>query len=90
MLFISLADFVIAVYGAIICCLLHFIVGALMASYGHAVDSIDGNEILKWQITSTSAAKGVIACCYIFVGVYGITWVGSALYYLYLFIMSPY
>ncbi|KAL1852513.1 hypothetical protein Daus18300_012111 [Diaporthe australafricana] len=62
------------IYGAIICCLLHFIVGALMASYGHAVDSIDGNEILKWEITSTSAAKGVIACCYIFVGVYGITW----------------
>ncbi|KAK2599423.1 hypothetical protein N8I77_011177 [Diaporthe amygdali] len=69
------------IYGAIIACLLHFIVGALMASYGHAVDSIDGNEILKWEITSTAAAKGVIACCYIFVGVYGITWAPVAWIY---------
>lgn len=60
--------------------MLHFIVGALMASYGHEVDSIDGNTILTWQIESTSAAKGVIACCYIFVGVYGITWVTSPRY----------
>lgn len=65
--------------GAIIACVLHFIVGALMASYGHEVDSIDGNTILTWQIESTSAAKGVIACCYIFVGVYGITWVSLPL-----------
>lgn len=28
--------------GAIICCILHFISGALMASYGHHVDSVDG------------------------------------------------
>lgn len=75
----SLADSAITVYGAIIACLLHFIVGALMASYGHEVDSIDGNAILTWQIESTAAAKGVIACCYIFVGVYGITWVSFAL-----------
>lgn len=50
-----------------------------MASFGHEVDSIDGNEILTWEIDNTSAAKGVIACCYIFVGVYGITWVSLAL-----------
>lgn len=74
----SPADFRTTVYGAIIACILHFIVGALMASYGHKVDSIDGNSILTWEIESTSAAKGVIACCYIFVGVYGITWVSTA------------
>lgn len=78
-LFASLADSANTVGGAIIACVLHFIVGALMASYGHQVDSIDGNEILTWEIESTSAAKGVIACCYIFVGVYGITWVSFAL-----------
>lgn len=73
--FVSLANSANTVGGAIIACLLHFIVGALMASYGHAVASIDGNEILTWEIESTSAAKGVIALCYIFVGVYGVTWV---------------
>lgn len=46
-----------------------------MASYGHHVQSVDGNAILKLQITDTAAAKGIIACCYIFVGIYGVTWV---------------
>lgn len=58
-----------------ICCVLHFVVGALMATYGHHVESVDGNSILKLEITNTAVAKGIIACCYIFVGVYGITWV---------------
>lgn len=49
------------IYGAIICCVLHFISGALMASYGHSVPDIDGNTILTWQITDTAAAKGIIA-----------------------------
>ncbi|KAK9797673.1 putative Major facilitator superfamily (MFS) profile domain-containing protein [Seiridium cardinale] len=59
--------------GAIVCCLLHFTTGAVMASYGHAVDSIDGNSILRWEIGG-APAKAVIALCYIFVGVYGLTW----------------
>lgn len=45
-----------------------------MASYGHPVDSIDGNENLRWEIKG-AAGKGVIACSYIFVGIYGFTWV---------------
>lgn len=37
-------------------------------------DNITGNDILKWEI-SGAPAKGVIAIAYIFVGVYGLTWV---------------
>lgn len=62
------------IYGALICCVLHFVVGAIMATYGQHVSSVDGNENLRLEITDTSAAKGIIACCYIFVGVYGATW----------------
>lgn len=59
--------------GAIVCCIIHFATGGIMAAYGHPVDSIDGNDILRWEI-SGAPAKGVIALCYIFVGVYGLTW----------------
>jgi MFS family permease len=77
--------------GAIVCCILHFATGAIMATSGHYVDSVggifgffvrletfncslvQGNSILRWKI-SDAPAKGVIALCYIFVGVYGLTW----------------
>ncbi|KAL0943323.1 sugar transporter [Colletotrichum truncatum] len=59
--------------GAIICCIIHFTTGAVMAVHGYPVDSVDGNEILKWSIQGPPA-KAVIALCYIFVGVYGLTW----------------
>ncbi|KUI69649.1 High-affinity glucose transporter [Cytospora mali] len=62
------------IYGAMICCVLHFTVGALMASYGEHVQSVNGNSILKLEITNPAAAKGIISCCYIFVGIYGMTW----------------
>lgn len=45
-----------------------------MATRGHAVDSVNGDENLRWIITGP-AGKGVIACSYIFVGFYGFTWV---------------
>lgn len=62
--------------GAILCCILHFIIAALMASYGNEVDALGGNENLTWSMANgpTSASYGVIACSYIFVGVYGFTW----------------
>ena len=44
-----------------------------MASYGHHVDSIGGNTILRWQVDHDHAAKGIIAVSYIFVGIYGFT-----------------
>lgn len=52
---------------------LHFATAGLMASYGNPVDSVDGNANLRWEIHG-AAAKGVIACSYIFVGVYGLSW----------------
>jgi hypothetical protein len=45
-----------------------------MASYGHHVDSINGNTILRWKVDNNTAAKGIIAVSYIFVGFYGLTW----------------
>ncbi|KAH6651989.1 general substrate transporter [Truncatella angustata] len=59
--------------GAIICCIIHFTTGAVMAVHGHPVDSIDGNTILRWEIGG-APAKAVIALCYIFVGIYGLSW----------------
>ncbi|KAH8123484.1 general substrate transporter [Trichoderma asperelloides] len=56
------------IVGAIICGIIHFTVGAVMAVYGHHVDNVDGIDILKWQI-SGPPAKAVIALCYIFVGI---------------------
>lgn len=53
---------------------LHFAVAGLMASRGHYVDEVNGNENLRWTIHGP-AAKGVIACSYIFTGFYGLTWV---------------
>ncbi|KAI0006244.1 putative MFS glucose transporter [Xylariaceae sp. FL0662B] len=64
----------ILLVGAVLCMALHFAIAGLMATYGHPVDSIDGNSILRWELASGPASKGVIACSYIFVGVYGFTW----------------
>ncbi|CAI6089528.1 unnamed protein product [Clonostachys chloroleuca] len=70
----------ILITGAIICGILHFVTGAIMAVYGHAVDSVDGNTILRWSI-SGAPAKSIIAMAYIFVGVYGLTWAPGAWIY---------
>jgi hypothetical protein len=61
------------VYGGIVMGALNFAVAGLMANYGHVVDGVDGNANVVWQVTG-APAKGVIACTYIFVGVYGLTW----------------
>ncbi|KAJ0299615.1 hypothetical protein COL5a_000138 [Colletotrichum fioriniae] len=59
--------------GAIICCIIHFTTGAVMKVHGNPVDSVNGDDNLKWEVTG-APAKGVIALSYIFVGVYGLTW----------------
>jgi len=41
---------------------------------GRGVDQVEGNENLKWEVSGASG-KAVIALSYIFVGVYGATWV---------------
>lgn len=60
--------------GSVICMALHFAIAGLMASRGHHVDQVGDNKNLRWEIKGP-AAKGVIACSYIFVGFYGLTWV---------------
>ncbi|KAL5337464.1 general substrate transporter [Aspergillus crustosus] len=66
--------------GAIACMALHFAIAGTMAVYGHPVDEINGNANLKWEING-AAGKGVIACSYIFVGIYGLTWAPAAWIY---------
>lgn len=53
---------------------LHFAIAGTMATYGHYADSVNGNENLRWVIAG-APGKGVIACSYIFTGIYGLTWV---------------
>ncbi|PSN68523.1 sugar transporter [Corynespora cassiicola Philippines] len=64
---------VLLLAGSILCMILHFAIAGTMASYGHYVPDIDGNTILRWRIGG-HPAKAIIACSYIFVGVYGFTW----------------
>lgn len=59
--------------GSIICCCIHFIIAADMATLGHHVDSIPGYPDLRWEING-APGKAMIALSYIFVGVYGLTW----------------
>lgn len=61
--------------GAVICMIIHFTIAAVMATQGNYVDSVNGNANLRWQI-SGAPGKAVISLSYIFVGVYGWTWVG--------------
>ncbi len=54
--------------------ILHYCIAAVMATEGWHVDSVGENENLKWEVTG-APGKAVIALSYIFVGVYGATWV---------------
>lgn len=65
---------VLLLTGSIICCIIHFSIAGIMGSYGQHVDSVNGNSNLKIEVTNKSAANGIIALTYIFVGVYGFTW----------------
>lgn len=59
--------------GAVSSLILHYTIAGVMATQGQGVDSVEGNENLKWEVTGASG-KAVIAMSYIFVGVYGFTW----------------
>jgi hypothetical protein len=60
--------------GAVTCMVLHYAIAGVMATYGRPVDEIDGNKNLRWEIGG-APGKAVISLSYIFVGVYGFTWV---------------
>ncbi|KAF4970142.1 hypothetical protein FSARC_2739 [Fusarium sarcochroum] len=70
----------ILIGGALVCGILHFTSGAVMAAHGYPVDGIAGNDNLTWAIKG-APAKAVIALAYIFVGVYGLTWAPVAWIY---------
>ncbi|BDD59075.1 hypothetical protein MAP00_004313 [Monascus purpureus] len=63
----------ILLIGSVLCMILHYTIAGLMASHGHYVDEVQGNRNLRWEIHG-APAKGVIACSYIFTGIYGFTW----------------
>ncbi|KAK0200389.1 general substrate transporter [Desarmillaria ectypa] len=50
-----------------------FATAGLLANYGHYVDSVEGNSNVRWSV-SGPASKGVIACSYLFVASFAITW----------------
>lgn len=62
------------IYGGIAMGALNFAVAGLMATGGNSVTNVDGNFNIKWQVHG-SYATGVIACSYLFVAFYGLTWV---------------
>lgn len=59
--------------GSVLCMILHFTIAGLMGGYGNEVSEVDGNPNLRLEIHG-APATGVIACSYIFVGIYGLTW----------------
>ena len=69
---------VLLIAGAITCMICHAVIAGVMATRGHAVSSVNGNSNLTWEIKGSSG-MAVIAFSYIFVGIYGLTWVCAAL-----------
>ena len=59
--------------GAVVGLVIHFATAGVMATYGHPVDGINGNENLTWAIEG-APAKSIIALSYLFVAMYGLTW----------------
>lgn len=62
------------IYGAVAMGALNFAVAGLMKTGGHSVTNVADNYNIKWQVEG-SYATGVIACSYLFVAFYGLTWV---------------
>ncbi|KAK7202732.1 general substrate transporter [Myxozyma melibiosi] len=62
------------IYGAIAQCIWLFAVSGLMAQYGHYVDELNGNANIRWTVPHKNAAKGIIACNYLFVASFAMTW----------------
>ncbi len=51
-----------------------FATAGLLANYGHYVPNVEGNENVRWSV-SGPPSKAVIACSYLFVASFAITWV---------------
>lgn len=52
-----------------------FAAAGLMATYGHAVPGgLKGAPTVTWTVTDPAASKALIACFYLFVASYALTW----------------
>ena len=62
--------------GSAVMCGLHFGVGGILAQYAtYKPEGLPSNKNLKLEIIDNDpAAKGVIACCYLFVIAFGMSW----------------
>ncbi|KAK9469438.1 general substrate transporter [Lipomyces arxii] len=61
-------------FGACIMSIWLFAVSGLMAQYGHWVPDVNGNTNIRWSVTDTKAAKAIIACNYLFVATFAMSW----------------
>ncbi|KAK2744806.1 hypothetical protein FQN57_004129 [Myotisia sp. PD_48] len=61
--------------GGTLMCVFMFATGGLMGNNGHLVpEGIDGVKAASWSVNQGGAAKGVIACTYLFVASFAPTW----------------
>lgn len=51
-----------------------FTQAGLMASYGHAVEELNGVSTVTWVVPHKGASKAIIACSYLFIATYAPTW----------------
>ncbi|KAK9384092.1 general substrate transporter [Kockiozyma suomiensis] len=62
------------IYGALVQGIWLFAVSGLMAQYGHWVPEVAGNDQIRWSVPDRTAAKAIIACNYLFVASFAMTW----------------
>lgn len=62
--------------GAVMMMAWQFAVAGLLATYSEPVAALEGNDTVRIRIpdTNKAAAKGVIACCYLFVVSFAVSW----------------
>jgi hypothetical protein len=53
----------------------------LLATHGYPVSSVDGDSNIVWTMNPGSFSKGVIACSFLFIAIYGLTWAPGAWVY---------
>ena len=53
-----------------------FTEAGLMASYGHGTgpEGLDGVSSVTWVVNNDGASKAIIACSYLFIASYSVTW----------------
>ncbi|KAK9464769.1 general substrate transporter [Lipomyces arxii] len=60
--------------GSVLMAIWLFAVGGIMGTYGHYVDSLNGNTEIRWVVDSGVPAMAIILFNYLFVGTFAPTW----------------